>query len=285
MCVFDLVMESIRICVGGSKFMAKPDEREDVQLSVTMIGDLASALQLASAQRRSCGEDNSEVSGLVEEAVSDWLDKEIHGPPPTPEETEADSESTDTSCADLPVVEFPVVEIPSEQVRAVVDPAVESAAEESTAAQAPVAEAPKVGAGPGRPISGRAVLLIALIAALLGVVSWSVARTTQEPVQEVIRVAPAAITTGVLIIDAQPWAEVERVSNHSGIEVPLPDDRFTPLRLELPPGGYNVSLFRPESSVAETCAVSVTASETIRCMPRQASLDVDRLFKETGWFQ
>ena len=49
--------------------MAEPDERQDAELSVTMVGDLASALKLVSAQRRTWGDDNSEVLGLVEEAV------------------------------------------------------------------------------------------------------------------------------------------------------------------------------------------------------------------------
>ena len=80
--------------------MAEPDERQDAELSITMVGDLASALKLVSAQRRTWGDDNSEVLCLVEEAVSDWLDKEIHGPPPTSEESEGESMAADSSTED-----------------------------------------------------------------------------------------------------------------------------------------------------------------------------------------
>ena len=270
--------------------MAKPDEREDAELSVTVVGDLASALQLASAQRRSCGENNSDVTGLVEEAVSDWLDREIHGPMPA----ENGNGFEDPEVEEHPIIEFAVVGDPSGE------PSEDSNAEVETrhavAPETPPSHAvsvatsdQKTGRSAARSrafISGRALIVIVLIATLLGVVSWSVARKKAAPIDEVTAVPPGVgIETGVLIIDAQPWAKVERVWNHTGVEVPLPEDRLTPLRLEVPPGGYNVTLVRPGSKGAETCAVPVTALETIRCMPQNADLEVQSLFKQTGWYQ
>jgi len=222
--------------------MAEPRAKDREKVSVTMVGDMASALQIASYQRRSYGDDNCEVTGLVEEAVSDWLHKEIYGPTPVAEAPDPD---------------------PEQPVEATV------------------------------PATGRKLVpMMALGLVLLGVIGWSLVRinerVTDVPspppvVAEPVAIAPVA--TGVLIIDAQPWAEVERVLDPSGVEVALPDDRYTPLRLELPAGRYSVRLIRPESPMAQNCVAQVADSATVRCMPQQTEIGAADLFKETGWWQ
>ena len=237
--------------------MGEPRKKEQEEVSVTMVGDLASALQIASHQRRSYGDENCEVSGLVQEAVSDWLHKEIYGPSPVTEPA-------------------PIVALNPE------------------APDRELAQPVEAGA-PAR--SRWWVLMIVLCITLLGVIGWSLVRITQrgtegsaalpvaaEPVAtDPVPAGPAA--TGFLMIDAQPWAEVDRVWDESGVEVVLPDDRYTPLRLELPAQRYSVRLVRPGSTLAQTCQAQVTDSATTTCMPHQTELDATGLFKETGWWK
>jgi hypothetical protein len=53
-------------------------EVKTIKISVTMPADMVAALKVAGFQRRSLGELNVGVSGLVREAVEDWLDREIN---------------------------------------------------------------------------------------------------------------------------------------------------------------------------------------------------------------
>lgn len=53
-------------------------EVKTIKVSVTMPADMVAALKVAGFQRRSLGELNVGVSGLVREAVEDWLDREIN---------------------------------------------------------------------------------------------------------------------------------------------------------------------------------------------------------------
>ena len=55
-------------------------EVKTIKVSVTMPADMVAALKVAGFQRRSLGELNVGVSGLVREAVEDWLDREINNP-------------------------------------------------------------------------------------------------------------------------------------------------------------------------------------------------------------
>jgi len=49
-----------------------------IKVSVLMPADMIAALKVAGFQRRSLGEDNSAISFLVREAVSEWLEREIN---------------------------------------------------------------------------------------------------------------------------------------------------------------------------------------------------------------
>ena len=132
-----------------------------------------------------------------------------------------------------------------------------------------------------------------VIGALLlsGVVGWSVVREPDEELALPI-VAPelpgrmeAVIPTGVLIVDTQPWGEVLRLTDEEGAELSLPDNRFTPVPFELEPGRYTVEVSRPEMEEVHSCVVEVEAETTARCEPRIASLEVNDLFRQTGWWQ
>ena len=132
-----------------------------------------------------------------------------------------------------------------------------------------------------------------VIGALLlsGVVGWSVVREPHEVVALPI-VAPElpgrmeeVIRNGVLVVDTQPWGEVVRIVDKDTVELNLPDNRFTPVHFELEPGRYTVEVSRPELEEVHSCVVEVVAETTARCEPRIASLEVDDLFRQTGWWQ
>ena len=52
-------------------------EEDNIKVSVLMPADMVSALKVAGFQRRSLGEPDVGLSGLVREAVKEWLDREI----------------------------------------------------------------------------------------------------------------------------------------------------------------------------------------------------------------
>lgn len=53
------------------------EETDEVELSVPLSADMIAALQVALFQRRSLGDDSAALADLVEEAVSEWLEREI----------------------------------------------------------------------------------------------------------------------------------------------------------------------------------------------------------------
>jgi len=50
---------------------------EDVELSVPLPADMIAALRVAVFQRRSLGDESAALADLVQEAVSEWLEREI----------------------------------------------------------------------------------------------------------------------------------------------------------------------------------------------------------------
>lgn len=53
------------------------EESEGVQLSVPLPADMIAALRVAVFQRRSLGDESAAIADLVQEAVSEWLEREI----------------------------------------------------------------------------------------------------------------------------------------------------------------------------------------------------------------
>ena len=108
------------------------------------------------------------------------------------------------------------------------------------------------------------------------------APVTPEPVVETAAAPPV---TGILIIDSQPWAEVDRIWDSSGSEIELSEDRITPLRLELPVQNYSVILIHPSSGLSRICKAQVTDSEITLCQLPATEAETLDLFKETGWYR
>ena len=53
------------------------EQAEDVQLSVPLPADMMAALRVAVFQRRSLGDESAAVADLVQQAVAEWLEREI----------------------------------------------------------------------------------------------------------------------------------------------------------------------------------------------------------------
>ena len=61
----------------------------------------------------------------------------------------------------------------------------------------------------------------------------------------VLMMPPAAVPTGIVTIDAVPWATIARIEAEDGTAQPLPSPASTPLALTLPVGTYRITLAGP----------------------------------------
>lgn len=57
--------------------MQTPEHPEETELSVPLPADIIAALRVAVFQRRSLGDESAALAGLVQEAVAEWLEREI----------------------------------------------------------------------------------------------------------------------------------------------------------------------------------------------------------------
>ena len=81
-----------------------------------------------------------------------------------------------------------------------------------------------------------------------------------------IVLSPAAIPpTGVLVIDAVPWATITSIQSENGEQQPLPSQASTPLTLTLPAGTYQVAVTGPPPE-------SAPQSFTIQVEPNGATV-------------
>ena len=53
------------------------EQPEEVELSVPLPADMFAALRVAVFQRRSLGDEDAAVASLVQQAVSEWLERDI----------------------------------------------------------------------------------------------------------------------------------------------------------------------------------------------------------------
>jgi eukaryotic-like serine/threonine-protein kinase len=95
--------------------------------------------------------------------------------------------------------------------------------------------------------------------------------------------SPLVPGSGVLTVDALPWAEVVDITDGSGKSVPLPSARFTPLSLTLPAGEYSLTLKNPDAgaSVTRKARVVATASETLLVELRR--VDAEEYLRKAGF--
>jgi hypothetical protein len=84
------------------------------------------------------------------------------------------------------------------------------------------------------------------------------------PVLTVSLLRPAVPPSGVLVLDAVPWARVEAITAEDGSRVTLARDAATPLSVALPAGSYRVVLIGPPpGGESRELRVRVHAQQTL----------------------
>jgi hypothetical protein len=116
----------------------------------------------------------------------------------------------------------------------------------------------------------------AVVAGIVGVIATIAVISGRSPVGQE-RVAPAE---GVLIVDSVPWAEVESVVDEGGVSLALESPAYTPLRLTVPAGSYEIVLRRE----GETRRIEAQVGEaaTVRSVARFEEVDLDRFLSGLG---
>ncbi|MCM2255715.1 MAG: protein kinase [Vicinamibacteria bacterium] len=87
--------------------------------------------------------------------------------------------------------------------------------------------------------------------------------------------------TGLLAIDAQPWGEVEAVLDGNGQPASLPEQRQTPLTLQVPTGRYSVKVRSAAGS--RTLSATVTADGRALVAFTFEPIDAEDYLARTGY--
>jgi serine/threonine-protein kinase len=108
----------------------------------------------------------------------------------------------------------------------------------------------------GPAIGSAAIAALAVAGALW---MWSRRGSEVAPSPTPVSTPAVVVGTGTLIVDALPWGEVVELRDAKGAARDLPENRFTPLALSLPPGEYKLSV-RPPKGEPRSVTVTVRAS-------------------------
>jgi serine/threonine protein kinase len=86
--------------------------------------------------------------------------------------------------------------------------------------------------------------------------------------------------TGIVVIDAVPWARIVAIQTESGGSVPLPTVASTPLSLALPVGTYRITLTGPDPGAGtKQVEASVVAEGTILSLTQFQPLTAEEYFE------
>jgi serine/threonine protein kinase len=95
--------------------------------------------------------------------------------------------------------------------------------------------------------------------------------------------APVEAASGILTLDALPWAEVVEIADATGKKWPLPATRFTPFSLTLPAGQYSVTLRNPEAGPAVTRKAMVKAAGSESLLVELHRVDPEDYLRKAGF--
>lgn len=114
--------------------------------------------------------------------------------------------------------------------------------------------------------------LLAAVASIVIVVAlglwWTMGRTMPAP------------NPGTVILDAQPWARVESIVSSDGTAVTLPAVTSTPLRLDLTPGHYAITLER--DGTTRDLDIDITSGAVVRRSATFETTTADDLLASLG---
>jgi serine/threonine protein kinase len=132
-----------------------------------------------------------------------------------------------------------------------------------------------------------AALLLLFVVAGWGLANRGGSEPNPEPESPILTptVPTAREAVGLLSLDAQPWAEVIRIVDETGDEVPLAAPGLTPLTLQLPEGQYRIVLAHPRAGEPQECRVQVSSHRKSDCRLQFARIETEDYFRLSGWWQ
>jgi serine/threonine-protein kinase len=106
------------------------------------------------------------------------------------------------------------------------------------------------------------------------------ASTTVSTTAAPVSAAPAPPGQGVLLLSASPWGDIDKIVDDKGMQVDLAEDkRSTPVRIELAPGKYSVTMRGPQGRT-ETFPVEISAGRRVPITRNFGGVDINELEKE-----
>jgi tRNA A-37 threonylcarbamoyl transferase component Bud32 len=100
--------------------------------------------------------------------------------------------------------------------------------------------------------------------------------------EEAPELPPPPPPSGLLVLDARPWAEVVALTDAGGGSVLDVGRTYTPLRLELPPGSYRMTLRGPDGRTVEV-PFQVVSGRTVTRVEAFGEVDLAPLWERLGW--
>jgi len=93
---------------------------------------------------------------------------------------------------------------------------------------------------------------------------------------------PGVVSTGTVLIDAVPWAQITDIQAEDGTHPSLPSEASTPLSIVLPEGAYRIRIVGPPPrSETKDIRVQVMANATITSPPQRfEAISVDDYFNQ-----
>ncbi len=88
---------------------------------------------------------------------------------------------------------------------------------------------------------------------------------------------------GELLLNARPWARLDRLEDESGKRIELPGEAITPLMLELPAGVYRATFRHPDASQPVTVISRVEAGARLQADAEFPTLSADGYLRRSGW--
>jgi hypothetical protein len=86
----------------------------------------------------------------------------------------------------------------------------------------------------------------------------------------------------VLVLDARPSARVLEIADAEGESVLGGAEVYTPLRLDLPPGAYRMTLRGPGGRTVEA-TFQVISSRTVTRVEDFGAVELELLWERLGW--
>ena len=131
--------------------------------------------------------------------------------------------------------------------------------------------------------------ILAGVVVVSALIVWPLTQRTPErdAAKEIevspLPVLPVVVPTGVLVVNAIPWAEVVSIRSSEGPEE-LPEEPYTPLRLKLPEGAVVIRLTHPSLDEPVVLDTTVVAGTTIVAVPPPIeTLSARQYFNRLGW--